>query len=139
MTQPADRPLTDRDYQALARLRSGLRRFLEFSESAARSAGVTPAQHQLLLAVRGHPSTEPPSVTDIAEVLRRRRHSIVELIDRAREHDLVRSEADPTDARRRLITLTPRGLEAIEHLSAVHRRELSGFRNDLNAILDDLD
>lgn len=138
MTKPADRPLTDRDYQALARFRTGLRRFLQFSESAARSEGITPAQHQLLLAVRGHRGTEPPSVTELAQALQRRRHTIVELIDRAREHDLVRSEADPTDARRRLITLTPRGREVIEHLSAVHRRELSDFRHDLNAILDDL-
>ncbi len=138
MTQRADRPLTDRDYQALARFRSGLRRFLQFSESAARSEGITPAQHQLLLAVRGHRGAEPPSVTELAEDLQRRRHSIVELIDRASEHDLVQSEADPGDARRRLITLTSRGHEVIEHLSAVHRRELSDFRHDLNAILDDL-
>ncbi len=138
MTQRADRPLTDRDYQALARFRSGLRRFLQFSESAARSEGITPAQHQLLLAVRGHRGAEPPSVTELAEVLQRRRHSIVELIDRASEHDLVRSDVDPSDARRRLITLTSRGHEVIEHLSAVHRRELSDFRHDLNAILDEL-
>lgn len=138
MTQRVDRPLTDRDFQALARFRHGLRRFLQFSESAARAEGITPAQHQLLLAVRGHRGDGPPSVTEVAEALQRRRHSIVELIDRAREHGLVSTETDPTDARRRLITLTSRGHEVIEHLSAVHRRELSDFRHDLNAILDDL-
>ena len=138
MTNPSDRPLTDRDYQALARFRSGLRRFLQFSEAAARTEGITPAQHQLLLAVRGHPGPEPPSVSELADALQRCRHSIVELIDRARDHGLLSSDTDPTDARRRLITPTPRGHEVIEHLSAVHRRELRDFRRDLNTILEDL-
>ena len=138
MTGPADRALTDRDYQALARFRSGLRRFLSFSERAARAEGITPAHHQLLLAVRGHPGSSPPSVTDLADALQRRRHSTVELIDRAEAHGLVTSHADGTDRRRRLVTLTPEGERIIERLSAIHRRELRRFRADLHGILDDL-
>ena len=64
-----ERPLSDRDYRALARFRHALRIFLHFSEEAARAEGLTPSQHQLLLAIRGHPVT--PSVADLADVLRR--------------------------------------------------------------------
>lgn len=137
-TSPDERPLTDRDFQALARFRTGLRRFLAFSENAARTEGITPAHHQLLLAVRGHPDDGSPSISDIAEALQRRRHSIVELVDRAEAHGLVTSEHDPDDLRRRLITLTPEATAIIERLSASHRRELKSARADLNQILDDL-
>lgn len=135
---PDERPLTDRDFQALARFRTGLRRFLAFSERAARDEGITPAHHQLLLAIRGHRGGGPPSISDLAEALQRRRHSIVELVDRAEAHGLVTSEHDPDDLRRRLITLTPEATTIIERLSASHRRELQSARADLNQILDDL-
>ena len=64
MSNP-DRPLGDRDYRALAEFRHALRRFLAFSEQAARDAGLTPSQHQLLLAVRGHAGPGQPSVSDV--------------------------------------------------------------------------
>ena len=137
MTDP-DRPLTDRDYQALVRFRAGLRTFLAFSESAARAEGISPAHHQLLLAIRGHPGRQPPSVTDLADLLQRRRHSTVELIDRAEAHGSVTSHPDPEDRRRRLVHLTPEGNRLVERFSAIHRRELQSFRADLTRILDDL-
>lgn len=132
------RPLTDRDYQALASLRAAMRRFLAFSEHAARDAGVTPAQHQLLLAVRGHPADGAPSISDLADVLLRRRHSIVELVDRAEAGGLVVSAHDPDDRRRRLVRLTPAAEAIVERLSAIHRTELTDARATLDAILDDL-
>lgn len=135
---PEERPLTDRDFRALARFRTGLRRFLAFSEQAARAEGITPAHHQLLLAVRGHRGDGPPSISDIAEALQRRRHSIVELVGRAEAHGLITSEHDPADLRRRLIRITPEASAIIERLSASHRRELQSARADLNQILDDL-
>lgn len=133
-----DRPLTDRDYEALARFRAGLRRFMTFSERAARAEGITPAHHQLLLAIRGHPAAEPPTISDLAGVLQRRRHTIVELVDRAESHDLVATHHDPDDLRRRLVTLTPEAEAIIERLAASHRRELTSFRTDLIKIFDDL-
>ena len=134
----SDRPLTDRDFEALARFRGGLRRFLAFSERAARAEGITPAHHQLLLAVRGHPGDGPPSISDLADVLQRRRHTVVGLVDRAAAHHLVVTHHDPDDRRRRLVALTPAARDIIERLAASHRRELTGFRADLNQILDDL-
>lgn len=133
-----ERPLTDRDFEALARLRSGLRRFVAFSEHAARAEGITPSHHQLLLAVRGHPGDGPPSISDLAEALQRRRHSVVELVDRAESHGLVTTSHDPHDLRRRLVELTPEADAIILRLATSHRRELASFRADLNQILDDL-
>ena len=134
----SDRELTDRDYQALARFRAGLRRFLAFSEAAARTEGITPAQHQLLLAIRGHPGEGDPSISDLADALQRERHSVVGLVDRAEQHGLVASVDDELDHRRRLVALTARGAQIIEHLSVRHRAELRGFEEDLAQVLTDL-
>ena len=134
----SDRELTDRDYQALARFRAGLRRFLAFSEAAARTEGITPAQHQLLLAIRGHPGEGDPSISDLADALQRERHSVVGLVDRAEQHGLVASVDDELDHRRRLVALTARGTQIIEHLSVRHRAELRGFEEDLAQVLTDL-
>src|SRR3954452_22476130 len=81
--------LSDADFKAIAEFRAELRRFLRFSEEAARSAGVTPQQHQLLLAVRGWRGEAPPSVGDIATALQVRHNSAVGLIDRSVRDGLV--------------------------------------------------
>jgi len=133
------RPLTDRDYQALAGFRHALRLFLRFSEQAARTAGITPAQHQLLLAVRGHAGATAPSSSDLAEALQLRLHSVVELIGRAEANDLVIRHADPDDHRRTLVALTPIGEVHLAHLSLQHRDELLRFRREMSALLDVLD
>ena len=133
------RPLSDGDYRALARFRRALRIFLRFSEEAARAAGVTPAQHQLLLAVRGHDGDGPPSVGDVAEALQLKLHSAVELVSRAEAAGLVETAADPADARRRLVAVTAGGEARLTDLTALHRAELSRFRHDLEAVLKQLD
>lgn len=130
--------LTDKEYEALAGFRYALRRFLRFSEEQAREAGLTPNQHQLLLAVRGHPGPGAPSATDLAERLQLRNHSVVELLDRAEAAGLVRRDKDPDDRRRQLVTLTDDGQALLGGLSSVHRAELRRFRRELNALLDEL-
>jgi DNA-binding MarR family transcriptional regulator len=132
-------PLSDRDYQALARFRAALRRFLRFSEQAARDAGTTPAQHQLLLAVRGHAKPEPPTIADLADALQLRHHSAVELIDRAEAAGLVTRRADVNDLRRQRVSITAAGRRLLEGLTVVHRDELRRFRTQLVDILDVLD
>src|SRR3954447_11267249 len=129
--------LTDAEYHALARFRFALRVFLRFSKDAARGAGVTPDQHQLLLAIRGSDSG-PPTVSDLAESLQIRHHSAVELIDRAVDADLLARTTDPGDARLRRLVLTPRGADILERLSAVHRDELRRFHSELEPILTEL-
>ena len=134
-----DRTLSDRDYRALARFRHALRVFLRFSEEAARAAGLTPAQHQLLLAIKGWGGERPPSIADLADVLQLRHHSTVELVQRAAAADLVATQADPADHRRQLATITEHGEELLATLSLQHRDELRRFRSQMNDVLGELD
>ncbi len=106
-----------------ANFRKALREFLRFSERAAREAGLTPMQHQLLLAIAG--SREGwLSVGDIARELMIQPHSAVGLVERAATRGLVQKEADPADHRRVRVRLQPRGKALIERLTRAHRREL---------------
>lgn len=136
--EPGERPLSDSEYQALSRFRQALRVFLRTSEQAARDNGITPAQHQLLLAIRGHPTTDDPTVGDIAEVLQLRHHSTVELIDRAHDAGLVERRTDPLDQRRQRVELTDRGRSLLEGLSLYHRDELRRFRSEMVDVLREL-
>jgi DNA-binding MarR family transcriptional regulator len=140
-TPPGDpiEPLTDRQYRSLAHFRHALRVFLRFSELSARDAGLTPAQHQLLLAVRGWDGPSPPAIGDLAEMLQTKPHSTLELARRVEKLRLVRLVESPSDRRQQLVTLTARGERKLAELSAVHRTELRRFRSELNRILDELD
>src|SRR2546422_6740046 len=81
---------TDSDYRALAEFRYHIRRYLDFSDQAAKAAGIEPRQYQLLLAIRGLPETIEPTVGALSQQLRSRHHSTVELINRAETNDLVK-------------------------------------------------
>lgn len=120
--------MKDDDYRALAAFRTELRRFLAFSADAAKGAGLTPQQHQLLLAVRGHPGPGATSVSDVAEALLLKRHSATELVARAADAGLVERTTDPADARRTLVELTPTGEDVLARLSEQHRDELPRLR-----------
>jgi DNA-binding MarR family transcriptional regulator len=91
--------ITLADYRALADFRYQLRRFLHFSESAAREGGLEPQQHQLLLAVKGAPGGQPPTIGMLAERLQLRHHSTVELVDRMEDRKLVRRARAGEDRR----------------------------------------
>ena len=116
--------LTDADYEDLLTLRSGLRRFLRWSEQQAEATGLTPAQHQLLLAIRGHHDERGPTIGEIADYLLLRHHSAVGLVDRADAAGLVDRVRDPEDHRVVRLALTPAGHKRLEALSAVHLEEL---------------
>ena len=133
-TTPA---LTDPEYRVLARFRFALRVFMRFSEDAARSAGITPSQHQLLLAVRGFPDGAP-AIGDVAEWLQLRHHSTVELVDRAVDAGLLERTTDAEDRRRQRLTLTRKGAASLASLSAAHREELRRFREEMAEILREL-
>lgn len=136
----AERPLTDDEYRSLARFRHALREFLAFSEDAARAQGLTPAQHQLLLMVRGvEAAGGRPSLSDVAEHLHIRLHSAGELVGRAVDQGLVERVPDPGDGRRTLVVTTPSGREQLEQLSVLHRRELRRFRTEMNQLLHTID
>jgi uncharacterized protein YeaO (DUF488 family)/DNA-binding MarR family transcriptional regulator len=116
--------LSDKDYARLLALRTGLRHFLRWSEQQARAAGLTPSQHQLLLAIRGHDDPRGPTVGEVADYLLLRHHSTVELVDRADQAGLVVRSRDPEDHRVVRLQLTRAGAERLEHLSALHLEEL---------------
>ena len=117
--------LTLKDYQALAAIRRGMRQFLEFSASAARTAGLTPAQHQALLAIKGMP--DPVTVGTLAAWLDVRPHSAVGLVNRLVALKLVERGADRADRRRVNLWLTKRAEAKLAALSQIHRAELRRF------------
>jgi DNA-binding MarR family transcriptional regulator len=118
------RDLDDADYRRLLQFRIGLRRFLHWSEEQAERAGLTPAQHQLLLAIRGHEGEPGPTIGDIAGYLLLRHHSAVGLIDRAEKAGLVQRQEDTGDRRVVRLRLTPLGAGTLQQLSAAHLEEI---------------
>jgi DNA-binding MarR family transcriptional regulator len=116
--------LPDSDYRRLLEFRTGLRQFLQWSESKALSVGVTPAQHQLLLAIRGHDDARGPTIGDVASALLLRHHSAVGLVDRAVDAGLVRRSYDDPDQRVVRLQLTALGRRRIRQLSDLHVEEL---------------
>ena len=101
------------EYRALSEFRCQIRRFLHFSEAAARSEGLEPQQHQILLAVRGLADRQGPTVGELAEHLILRHHSVVGLIDRLEQHGLVERVRDDADRRQVRVILTPDGAKII--------------------------
>ena len=116
--------LTDETYARLLALRTGMRHFERWSEQQARAAGITAAQHQLLLVVRGHADSRGPTVGEIADYLFLRHHSVVGLIDRAEAARLITRTSDVEDHRLVRLHLSANGAKRLEKLSALHVEEL---------------
>ena len=137
MTTPQKpRPdISQADYQRLSEFRYLIRRFLEFSQIQANDAGLTPRQHQALLAIKGYPGGGPVTVGDLAERLRIRHHSAVELVNRLAEAGLVVRDQDKADNRRVLLQLTPLADDRLADLSATHLDELSRIEPMLRRLL----
>ncbi len=122
------------DMRNLARFRYAIRRLLRFSEEAARQAGLTPHQHQLLLGVAGYTAKGAATISDLAEFLQLRHHSVVGLVDRAQAMGLVRRRPNPEDRREVHVSLTAAGKRKLRRLSSLHRKELSGMRRSLDLL-----
>lgn len=120
MTKKPDQP----DFKAMAELRYQIRRFLRFSENAARQAGIEPQQHQLLLAVRGLPDDLKPTIGVLAERMQLQHHSTVELIDRLVERGFLCRLRATDDRRQVFVKLTRGGEQFLEKLSFPHLQEL---------------
>ncbi|MDQ1438512.1 MAG: hypothetical protein QOK43_2141 [Acidimicrobiaceae bacterium] len=107
-----------------------MRQFLYWSEQQALDAGITPAQHQLLLAVRGH-AAGPPTISEVAGHLLLRHHSVVGLIDRAEKAGLVVRKADKDSQRNVRVHLTAKGARRLAKLAGAHIDELQRVGPDL--------
>ncbi|MBZ5652434.1 MAG: MarR family winged helix-turn-helix transcriptional regulator [Acidobacteriia bacterium] len=112
------------DYQALAELRYQIRRFLHFSEQAARKVSLEPQQHQLMLALKGLPAEMRPTIGKLAERMQIQHHSTVELVNRLSAVGLVRRSRAGEDRRQVLLALTPKGEKLLRELSMGHKAEL---------------
>lgn len=115
----------------LAWFRYNLRKFLRFSEKAARQCEVTPQQHQLMLGVAGYTGRGTATVSELAEFLQERHNSVVGLVERAAQRGLVRKEHDTNDRRFVLVSLTPRGEQILTRLTELHKEEVQAAREAL--------
>lgn len=116
--------MEDADYEDLLALRTGLRRFMRWSDQRVASIGLTPTQHQLLVAIRGHLDHRGPTVGEVADYLLLRHHSTVGLVDRAVAAGIVARVRDVEDNRVVRLQLTAAGEEHLDALADLHREEL---------------
>ena len=123
------------DYRNLAEFRYQLRRFLRFSEAAAREAGLEPQHHQLMLAVKGAPDATGPRISYLAERLQIQHHSAVELVDRLARKGLIRRRRSGEDRREVNVQLTARGERVLGELTRHTRAELRSAAPALVATL----
>lgn len=135
MTPRGGGPLGPADYGNLAEFRAVLRRFLVFSEDAAREAGLSPQQHQALLAIRGFERGESPTIGDLAARLCIKHHSAVGLANRLARAGLIRRRPDRTDRRRVALVLTSSGDALLARLSAAHKDELRRLTPSLKSLI----
>jgi DNA-binding MarR family transcriptional regulator len=131
--------LEQSDFERLLELRTGLRRFLRWSERQAEAAGLTPAQHQLLLAVRGHPDPAGPAIGEVADYLVVRHHSAVGLVDRAVAEGLVKRNSDPSSKSVVRVTLTQKGDAKLDALAEAHLQELAHLAPTMRTLWRALD
>ena len=132
------RPLRTDEYRRLLVLRTGLRQFFHWSQGQARAAGLTPAQHQLLLAVRGHGEPQGPTIGDVAGYLQLRHHRAVELAQRAEAAGFVERRHDRHDGRVMRLGLTRKDSAALGRLSAQHVEELARLAEDFRPLWEGL-
>lgn len=111
-------------FRQLAAFRHHIRQFLHFSEEAARSHGIEPQQHQLLLALKGLPKGTRPTITALSRQLCLRHHSTVELVDRLVDQGALKRRHGEQDHREVLVELTRHGETLLHRLAIVHREEL---------------
>jgi DNA-binding MarR family transcriptional regulator len=126
--------LTQQDFERLLEFRVNLRRFQRWSEDQAQAEGLTHVQHQLLVAIKGHPGNTPPTIGDLAGYLLLRPHSTVELVDRAEAAGLVERTPDGDDGRVVRVRLTSEGDRILQKLTRAHLERL----HELATVLDDL-
>jgi DNA-binding MarR family transcriptional regulator len=122
--EKSSRPLLDSEYVALAEFRYQLRRFLRNMEEEVRQFGINPQQYQLVLAVRGLPRSQTPTISCLAERMQLNHNSMVELVDRCEERKMLRRIRSATDRRQVTLAITPEGEAILRKLGSAARQEL---------------
>jgi len=126
------------EYHRIEEFRFQLRRFLNFSETAAREAGIEPQQHQALLVIKSLHGKAPATIGHIARRLLLKHHSAVGLVDRLQALGLTTRTVSPDDARQVLVALTKKGERLLRKLSIAHRTELNQTAPALITILQSI-
>lgn len=129
------RALSEKQWRTLLSFRTALRGFLRWSETQAASVGLSAAQHQLLVAIRGHAGEEDPTISEVADCLLVRHHSAIGLVDRTVALGLVERYRDPNDQRLVRLVLTPLGHVRVNALAPAHLEELRRLAPLLSALL----
>jgi DNA-binding MarR family transcriptional regulator len=132
---PRHKPLSKVQYETLAAFRYALRQFIHFSEQAAHAAGLTPQQHQALLAIKGFPGRDRVTVGELAERLQLKHHSAVGLVDRLVLEKLVSRIRSNEDRRQVIVKLTRHGEQLLGKLSVAHSRELKRLSEEFAHLL----
>ncbi len=138
MVKTPKNDLTDADYEALSNLRYTLRRFMDFSASAAQEEGLPAQQHQALLAIRGHRGEDAMTIGLLAERLLIAPHSATELVGRLVAAGYVSRQTDPADKRRQTLELTEKADAALKRLTAIHLTEIREMAPKLIDMLQSL-
>lgn len=130
--------MRDRDYRTLAKVRAELRAFAHFTEQVTAEAGLTPQQHQILLALR---ASQGGSLTigELAATMLLKPHSISGMADRLAALGLVERVQAQRDRRRVQLRLTEKAGAVLASLGQVHKAELRRIRPLLSALLAELD
>lgn len=126
-----EQELRKQTYEQLAAFRYKLRKFIRFSENAARSLGITPQCHQLMLMIMGFPERDYATPTELAERLQMTHNSCVGLITRSEQQGLVYRTTNPNDGRSIYVKLTDKGMKMLESLSEIHVKELDNIGLDV--------
>jgi DNA-binding MarR family transcriptional regulator len=135
VTQPN---FSDADYRKLAAFRAALRKFLRRSEEIVQAAGLTPQQHQTLLAIKGFENKRRPAIKDVAALLQIRHNSAVGLISRLDAHGYLRRVASQDDRRSVFVELTHKGEAMLQRMTHAHRAELRHIGPEIRRLLTEL-
>ena len=124
MPKPDAGPLSKHDFETLADFRYQLRKFVRFSEQAARRRGINPLQYQLLLQIKGYPGRDWATVGELAERLQAQHHGVVALISRCERQGYVVRRRSSGDRRQIEIRLLRKAEKVLDELARLHRAEL---------------
>ena len=133
---PKQSKVSKAEYETLAAFRYALRQFLHFSEEAAHAAGITPQQHQALLAIKGFPGRDRVTIGELAERLQLRHHSAVGLTARLVTARLITRKQDKSDRRQIYLALSARGEAVLEQLSEAHKEQLRRVGPEIGGLLE---
>jgi DNA-binding MarR family transcriptional regulator len=122
--EKSSRPLQETEYVALAEFRYQLRRFLRHMEEEVRHLGINPQQYQLVLAIKGLPKGQVPTISCLAERMQLNHNSMVELVDRCEERNMLRRTRSSADRRQVTLAITSEGENLLRRLGSAARQEL---------------